>query len=207
MPSLGSVAPVGVEHKGLPAMSFVYQAPSKLSAEIRSSELEGPPVFALRIAIAVLLLGSSLFGQAVYVPNYTTSNVSGYLVDPSTGALTAVPGLPVITGTSPVQALIHPSGKFLYVLDSGAGDVTLYSISSPSGELSVIGCPHCDALSPSGMAIDPAGQLLFVTNLDPGTVTPYTINLSTGALTKGAAVSAGQGSRPVQPVVDPTGRY
>lgn len=169
--------------------------------------MEGPSVFAVRVATAVLLLGSSLFGQAVYVPNYTTSNVSGYLMDPSTGALAAVPGLPVKTGTSPVQALIHPSGKFLYVLDGGSGDITLYSISSPSGALSVIGCPHCDALSPSGMAIDPTGQLLFVTNLDPGTVTPYTINPSTGDLTKGAAVGAGRDSRPVQPVVDPTGRY
>jgi uncharacterized protein (TIGR03437 family) len=169
--------------------------------------MEGHPVFAVRVATAVLLLGSSLFGQAVYVPNYTTSNVSGYLMDPSTGALAAVPGLPVKTGTSPVQALIHPSGKFLYVLDSGAGDISLYSISSPTGALSVIGCPQCDALSPSGMAIDPAGQLLFVTNLDPGTVTPYTINPSTGALTKGAAAGTGSDSRPVQPVVDPTGRY
>ena len=100
--------------------------------------MEGHPVFAVRVATAVLLLGSSLSGQAVYVPNYTTSNVSGYLMDPSTGGLAAVPGLPVKTGTSPVQALIHPSGKFLYVLDSGAGDITLYSISAPTGALSVI---------------------------------------------------------------------
>ena len=57
------------------------------------------------------------------------------------------------------------------------------------------------------MAIDPAGQLLFVTNLDPGTVTTYTVNPSTGELVRGFAVTTGQNSRPVQPVVDPSGRY
>jgi uncharacterized protein (TIGR03437 family) len=169
--------------------------------------MEEFPAFAIHAAAAFLLLGSSLYGQAVYVPNYTTSNVSGYLMDSSTGGLTPIPGMPVKTGTSPVQALIHPSGKFLYVLDSGSGDLALYAISSPSGALSVIGCPHCDALSPSGMAIDPAGQLLFVTNLEPGTVTTYTVNPLTGELNRGVPVTTGQNSRPVQPVVDPSGRY
>jgi uncharacterized protein (TIGR03437 family) len=160
----------------------------------------------IRAAAILLLFASCLCGQAVYVPNYTTSNVSGYLVDPSTGRLTPIPGMPVITGTSPIQALIHPSGKFLYVLDGGSQDVTFYAI-GPAGVLSLLGCPHCDAFSASGMAIDPAGELLFVTNLDYGTVTTYTVNPLTGDLNRGVRVTTGPNSRPVQAAVDPSGRY
>ena len=163
-------------------------------------------LFAVWGAVACLLLGSGLYAQAVYVPNFNTSNVSGYLADPSTGALNSIPGMPVKTGTSPVQALIHPSGKFLYVLDSGSQDITFYAI-GPSGALSSIECPHCDALSPSGMAIDPAGEWLFVTNLEFGTVTNYTVNPVTGELNRGFPATTGQNSRPAQPVVDPSGRY
>ena len=68
-------------------------------------------VFAIRVAAISLLLACVAYSQAVYVPNYTTSNVSGYLTDSSTGGLTPIPGMPVRTGTSPVQALIHPSGQ------------------------------------------------------------------------------------------------
>ncbi|MBS1855797.1 MAG: Ig-like domain repeat protein [Acidobacteria bacterium] len=145
--------------------------------------------------------------QAVYVPNFTTSNVSGYLIDPATGALDRVAGSPFTTGQSPVQAAIHPAGKFLYVLDAGAGDITLFEISAPSGTLRVLPCIHCEAQSPSGMTIDPTGQYLFVTSSGAGTVTPYSINLATGQLTKGPAASTGAGSRPVQAAVDPSGRY
>src|SRR5215471_9742740 len=105
-----------------------------------------------------LMLVPQLRAQAVYVPNFATSNVSGYLVNPATGALATIPGLPVKTGISPIQALLHPSGKFLYVLNSGSGDIALYSVSAPSGALSVLPCSHCEAQSPSGMTMDPAGQ-------------------------------------------------
>src|SRR5690242_8959001 len=87
----------------------------------------------LSLSFALLALAPGALAQAVYVPNYTTSNISGYLIDPLSGVLSAVSGTPVVTGTSPVQALVHPSGKFLYVLDAGSGDVSLYSISAPSG--------------------------------------------------------------------------
>src|SRR5688572_22413096 len=161
---------------------------------------------AARLAF-LLLLARPISGQAVYVPNFTTSNVSGYVMYPVSGALAEVPGLPLKTGLSPIQALIHPSGKFLYVLNAGSGDITLYSVSAPSGALSTLGCPRCEAASPSGMVFDPTGQVLFVSNLEPGSVTPYSVDPATGYLTVGVAASTGRDSRPVQPVVDPTGRY
>ncbi len=160
----------------------------------------------LRAALLFALVLRS-FAQAVYVPGYTTSNVAGYIVDPSTGALSGISGMPLKTGTSPVQAAIHPSGKVLYVVDAGSKDITLFEISAPSGALSVVPCANCDATSPSGIAIDSAGRLLFVTNLEPGTVTPYLIDASSGALRKLPPVTTGVNSKPVQAVVDPTATY
>src|SRR5262245_26387713 len=99
------------------------------------------PACALRLLGAVLAASISVViasAQAVYVPNFNTSNVSGYLIDPATGTLSAVAGSPFTTGQSPVHAVIHPGGKFLYVLDAGAGDITLFSIAAPSGRLSVL---------------------------------------------------------------------
>lgn len=161
----------------------------------------------IRVATLLLLVSPGTFSQAIYVPNFTTSTVSGFVMNPSTGALAAIRGFPVTTGTSPIQALIHPSGKFLYVLNSGSGDITLFSITAPSGALAILPCPNCDAPSPTGMAVDPAGESLFVTSLASAIITPYRVNPTTGALIKGAAVAAASGSKLVSPVVDPSGRY
>src|ERR1044072_4549160 len=93
------------------------------------------PACALRIlgaVVAAINFSVTAPAQAVYVPNFTTSNVSGYLIDPVSGALSPVSGSPFVTGQSPVQAVIHPGGKFLYVLDAGPGDITLFSIAAPS---------------------------------------------------------------------------
>ncbi|MEO8370942.1 MAG: Ig-like domain repeat protein [Candidatus Solibacter sp.] len=161
----------------------------------------------LRRAALLLLFSVGLNGQAVYVPNYASSTVSGYLVNPATGGLNPIPGLPVKTGTSPVQALIHPSGKFLYVLAAGSGDITLFTISSPSGALSLAPCPHCEATAPLGMAIDPSGRYLIVTSREAGGITSYSVNPANGSLTKGASASTGRDGRPANPAVDPSGRY
>ena len=158
-------------------------------------------------AVLVAGLTRALLAQAIYVPNFATSNLSGYLVDPATGALSSIPGLPVKSGTSPVQTAIHPGGKFLYVADSGSNDITLYSIAAPSGTLSQQPCPNCEANSPSAMVIDPSGRFLFVTSRDFSTVTPYTIDSLSGRLTKLPGANTGPHSTPVHAMVDPTGRY
>ncbi len=85
----------------------------------------GPqPSWPLRAIILLVLLLQGAFGQAVYLPNPGSNTVSSYLMNPLTGTLTPVAGSPFLTGTTPVQALVHPNGKFLYDLAAGAQDVT-----------------------------------------------------------------------------------
>ena len=49
-------------------------------------------------------------------------NVVGYLVDDYTGNLTAIPNQPFGSGgTNPVQVLVRPGGRFVYVINQGKG--------------------------------------------------------------------------------------
>ena len=45
-----------------------------------------------------MLVGESL---PAYVANFNSNNVSGYAIDPTTGALTAISGSPFAAGSSP----------------------------------------------------------------------------------------------------------
>src|SRR5579884_3219070 len=55
----------------------------------------------------------------LYVPNSNqggAGSVSGFLVDPQTGVLTNVPRSPFSAGSGPDWVVLHPSGKFIYVM-------------------------------------------------------------------------------------------
>ncbi len=55
-------------------------------------------------------------------------------------------------GTSPVDLSVDPGGRFLYAVNQNADDVSLFSISGPTGELSLIGRTPA-GLRPSCIAI------------------------------------------------------
>ena len=66
-------------------------------------------------------------GKFVYVVNINTDTVAGYAINPSSGALTQVPGSPFSVGTTannlgcvscPLGITIHSSGRFVYVANS-----------------------------------------------------------------------------------------
>ena len=50
----------------------------------------------LALAIALSLFAAPLRAQFAYVANFRSNNVSGYTINPSTGALTAISGSPFL---------------------------------------------------------------------------------------------------------------
>ena len=54
-----------------------------------------------------LTVSVDLTDQFVYVANYGSANVSEFLLDSSTGVLTAQSGSPIGTGANPVFIAIH----------------------------------------------------------------------------------------------------
>ncbi len=62
-----------------------------------------------------------------FVTGHQYSNVASYKIDNNTGNLTQVSGSPYSSGGSnPVDALVTPGGRFLYVLNAGCADPAVY---------------------------------------------------------------------------------
>src|SRR5579864_9205710 len=93
----------------------------------------------LRLSVALAGSAAWLFGQVVYVANQEGSNVqsastvSAYTINGSSGALTAIPGSPFVTGTapSPSALAVDPAGKFLYLASNVfSSSVAAYAINA-----------------------------------------------------------------------------
>jgi 6-phosphogluconolactonase (cycloisomerase 2 family) len=74
-------------------------------------------------------------GAYLYTTHFLGNNqISGFKIDPSSGALAAVPGSPV-TGNAPYSAAVDPSGRFLYIGVDGPDGLDVYSIQRSNGSL------------------------------------------------------------------------
>ena len=60
-------------------------------------------------------ISTPLRAEFVYVANSGDNTVSGYTINPATGALTAIAGSPFAAGEQPISVAMDPSGKFAYV--------------------------------------------------------------------------------------------
>jgi len=110
--------------------------------------------------------------------------VSMYAIDPATGALASI-GPPVSAygyGAYPGSVTVAPFGKFAYVTNSGSNNVSMYTINSSTGSLTLMGMIAA-GLSPTSIAVHPSGKFVFVTNSASNDVCTYSVDLATGALT------------------------
>jgi len=118
-------------------------------------------------------------GRFLYATDFYGNAIHGFTIDPSTGILTPMPALAWPTGNNPWQIAMHPSGKFLYVVN---GSVWGYNIDSGTGALTPItGSPW-----PGGdtyIQIEPTGTYLYGFYNSYESLTVSTINPTTGALT------------------------
>lgn len=171
--------------------------------------------------------------NVAYVPNVTADTISAYSIDASNGSLTAVSGSPFATplvlpgylgqptsvgNLSP--AVVDQVGSYLYVsygyeypLTNFANGVLAYSISSGSGELTLLsGNPYlvrdnCECAIPIAIAAN--GSFAYSdlgANLVNGDIFGYSIDAATGvpsALAASPFVASGAGSI----AIDPTSRF
>jgi 6-phosphogluconolactonase (cycloisomerase 2 family) len=119
-------------------------------------------------------------GNFLYVC-HTTSGITPYSINTSTGALTA--GTNIAFNSDNI--VIDPTGRFLYAsFNNVGGTIGQYSINQSTGALTVI----ATAISSSCTSIiaDPTGKYLYTL---AGQLDQYTINQSTGALTLARTVT------------------
>ena len=90
-------------------------------------------------------------GKFAYVANWGSNNISGYGIDATTGALTALPT--VDAATNPTSIAIDPSGKFAYVTNYGSNSISVYRIDTASGALTA-GTAVAAGANPASVAVD-----------------------------------------------------
>src|SRR5208337_4401550 len=141
-----------------------------------------------------------------YIVNDTGGTISAYAANAAGGALTFLAKYPTQAG--PQQAIVHPSGKYLYVID-GASDVDLYDINPVTGTLSAIVASYRTGVgnATDKGVIDPSGSFLYVLNGTNSTVYGFTINQSDGTLTAVAGTNFAVGAAPSDVLIDHTGTY
>ena len=123
------------------------------------------------------------------------SDLWAFSVNSTTGALTPVAGSPFVfqrqvceVGNAPqyVTKQIDPSGQRLFVVDSGNATVTVFSINSSTGALTLLPGTSTDS-SVSGFyssAIDPLGHFLYIgSTIYSFTGFSLTANTASGTLT------------------------
>lgn len=130
-----------------------------------------------------------------YAASEVNANIIGYSLNPSTGALTQLPGFPLTTAVNLTTLATDPLGKFV-VTNENPG-IAVYSINQTTGALTPIPAAAVTLqLGVKSFAFNPSGTLLVASTIsggiDPpgGTSAPhpnplnvFSLNRSTGALT------------------------
>jgi DNA-binding beta-propeller fold protein YncE len=122
----------------------------------------------------------------------SSNSLAAFQIDTQTGALTRVPGSPFpATGKGPLGLAVHPSGKFLYGVNSAslnstndAGTISAYGIAQ-NGALSAIGgeVTSGSGIEPFAVAVHPTGTFLYTAAALSSVPAGYTIDSNTGTLT------------------------
>jgi 6-phosphogluconolactonase (cycloisomerase 2 family) len=118
---------------------------------------------------------------------------------------------------------IHPSGKFLYVMNfgsvssNGGGDISLFTINGATGALTLsASVTSGNGAQPMEIAFNRLGTLAYVlyggsssTNPFSSRVEVYSVDVLTGALTNSSigVAACGLGNGPWSLVVDPNGKF
>jgi len=105
------------------------------------------------------------------VKNIATSGgaILGFLIGP-TGALTELPGSPLIVEDRPVSLAMHPSGKFVF---AAAPDVSILDRNSTTGTLTVRGVFSTPKRQ---VALNPAGTILAARERDTNEMSQFQLD-------------------------------
>ena len=141
-----------------------------------------------------------------YIVNDTAGTISAYAANAAGGALIFLAKYATQAGAQ--QAIVHPSGNYLYVID-GASSVHVYDINPATGALTETGVTAqagTSNVTDKGV-IDPSGSFLYIVNIFDNAVYGFTISQTDGSLTATVPGSFSVGAGPTDVLVDHTGTY
>ena len=143
-----------------------------------------------------------LSGKFVYVTNFFGNNISGYAIDPVTGALAAIAGSPFSVEANPYFVAVESSGKFVYVANLFDNNISGYRINSATGALTAVACSPFAGTRPANLAFTratPSARAVYIIN--EGSESVSVINPSTNTVVSTVTV----GPNPVDAAITPNG--
>jgi len=109
-------------------------------------------------------IAATVVGNFLYASDLHSSDIAAFSINTSTGALTAVPGSPFVSGSqgsTGISLAITPNGRYLYAGYYDAGEVWGFSIASNGALTPVPGSPF-GAPNVLGIDVTPDGKYLAV---------------------------------------------
>ena len=118
----------------------------------------------------------------IYVTNNSLNNIEAFSVS-STGALSAVPGSPFSTGSSPNPVTFDGAGHFAYVSHNNASpSVFVYTVNPATGALTEVPANRlASGQATSAVSLTADGKFAHILNASYS-VSAYTVDSSSGAL-------------------------
>jgi 6-phosphogluconolactonase (cycloisomerase 2 family)/DNA-binding winged helix-turn-helix (wHTH) protein len=132
-------------------------------------------------------------------------NISGYAKDPVSGALVELDGSPYPAEKGPIAIVVHPTGRFVYVVNVISDDVQAYA-RNEDGQLKKLGTAMVVGKHPCNAVISPSGHFLYVSNQDDETVSAFEVG-GDGKLRLVPGAPFETGLRPRSMAVDPAGKH
>jgi 6-phosphogluconolactonase (cycloisomerase 2 family) len=173
-----------------PRGGFLYVADTGGSSDISAFSIDGLSGGLKPVVGSPFLSGGNVRslvfavdGKFLYAADASgaAAAIYGFSVDPSTGALTSLGGLPLALPSCD-HIVTDQTGAYLYA--AAGTSVFGYSIDRNTGALSPLpGFPLAAGANATTLSIDSTNQYLYAGNAGAGTVSGFALNAATGALT------------------------
>lgn len=98
--------------------------------------------------IALALPAAAVAKRNVYLTNQSDGSVSAFNVA-ADGSLSAVPGSPFPTGSSPQGVALTPDDSHLYIANAGSNDLAAFNVAADGSLSAIAGSPFATGSSPS----------------------------------------------------------
>jgi 6-phosphogluconolactonase (cycloisomerase 2 family) len=141
----------------------------------------------------------------IYVSSGSDDNIQIFSVK-STGIPLPISTLSVGAGKNPVALAMHPTGKFLYSLNRGSNDISIFAIDADTGDLApsgAIATPN----GPYAMVFSPTGTFAYVSCDNAAAVAAFSLDGNTGALSPVNGSPYALGGTPQGLATSPGGKF
>jgi len=126
----------------------------------------------------------------LYATNVGSSDISGFSVDPATGALTPISGSPYATTTGSTSIAVSRDRRFAYTADFSLSQISAFEITMSGSLVPVPGTPFAGPDSALSLVAHPTADYLYASG-QGGEVWILSIDPVTGTLRSTGSVAIG----------------